>query len=295
MRELFLLDPGIVFLNHGSFGACPRSVFEVYQARQRDLERQPVEFLGRRSAALLEESRHRLAAHLRADPDHLVYITNTTTGVNTVARSLHLRQGDEVLTTDHEYGACDNVWELVCRRAGASYLKRRLPLPLPDSSEVVEILWSTVTTATRVIYLSHITSTTALVVPVAEICRRARREGILTVVDGAHAPGQLPLDLEAVGADVYIGNCHKWLCAPKGAAFLHVRPEYHLLFDPAVVSWGYPGAVIAIQTFGDFLGFNPHCHVLVTDGCFYGKGMFRVAPPLDLSEVSGNHADHQLM
>jgi isopenicillin-N epimerase len=257
MRESFLLDPGIIFLNHGSFGACPRPVFEVYQEWQRALECQPVEFLGRRSAALLADARRRLATYLHVDPDHLVFITNTTTGVNAVARSLHLLEGEEVLATDQEYGACDNVWELACRRAGATYVRRPLPLPLPDPDEVVEVLWSGVSSATRVVYLSHITSTTAFILPVGEICRRARRAGILSVIDGAHAPGQLALDLEEVGADIYIGNCHKWLCAPKGSAFLHVRPEHHCWIDAAVVSWGYSEAVEGHTGFDGYLGDTP--------------------------------------
>jgi isopenicillin-N epimerase len=254
MRDQFLLDPDIVFLNHGSFGACPRPVFDAYQSWQRELERQPVELLGRRSGALLEGARRELAAFLGAAPDDLVFITNTTTAVNSVARSLELRPGDEVLATDQEYGACDNVWELACRRAGARYRKHALPLPLCGPDEVAEQIWSGVSTATRALFLSHITSTTALVLPVAELCRRAREAGILTVIDGAHAPGQLPLDLGAVGADIYIGNCHKWMCAPKGSAFLHVQPEHQLRFDAAVVSWGYSAEVEGHTDFVAYLG-----------------------------------------
>ena len=255
MRELFLLDPDVVFLNHGSFGACPRPVFERYQAWQRELERQPVELLGRRSAELLAQSRASLAGYVGADPDDLVYITNTTTGVNVVARSLALRPGDEVLTTDHEYGACDATWELVCRRTGARYVRHPLPLPLTDRA--ADVIWGGVTPRTRVLFLSHITSTTALILPVAELCRRARDAGILSVIDGAHAPGQLPLDIGAVGADVYIGNCHKWLCAPKGAALLHVRPEHQLDFDAVVISWGYCGQVSGHTSFDGYLGSTP--------------------------------------
>jgi isopenicillin-N epimerase len=257
MRELFLLDPEIVFLNHGSFGACPSPVFEAYQAWQLELERRPVEFLGRRSAELLARARGRLAEHVGARPEDLVFIPNTTTGVNTVARSLALKPGDEVLATDQEYGACDNVWELTCSRAGARYVRRELPLPLPGPEELVEAIWGGVTPATRVLYLSHITSTTALILPVAELCRRARQAGILSVIDGAHVPGQLPLDLEAVGADVYVANCHKWLCAPKGAALLHVRPERQLDFDAVVVSWGYSRHVEGHTSFDGYLGATP--------------------------------------
>ena len=238
MKHLFLLDPSLVFLNHGSFGACPAEVLERQHAWQRELERNPVAFLGRRSAALLEEARTALGRYLGADPAHLVFVPNATTGVNTVARSLPLLRGDEILTTDHEYGACATTWAFACRRSGARVVPVEIPLPF-DAAAFTERIWAGVTARTRVLYLSHITSVTALVFPIAELCRRARREGILTVIDGAHAPGQVPLDLEDLGADFYTGNCHKWMCAPKGSAFLHARPEHHALLDSPVVSWGY--------------------------------------------------------
>lgn len=238
MRDAFLLDPEIVFLNHGSFGACPRDVFRVFQGWQLELERNPVEFLGRRSADLLAESRRRLAEYLGASSEHLVYVQNATTGVNIVARSLDLRPGDEVLCTDHEYGACDAAWQLACERAGAHYRRVRVPLPF-DQSNFAQSMLDEVTPRTRLIFASHITSTTALTFPVKELCRGARERGVLTLIDGAHAPGQIALDLGAVGADFYTGNCHKWLCAPKGAAFLHARPEHHTFLHASVVSWGY--------------------------------------------------------
>jgi isopenicillin-N epimerase len=240
MRELFLLDPGIVFLNHGSFGACPAEVLAAQQAWQREMERNPVEFLARRSAALLAESRARLAEYLGAHPENLVYLANATTAVNTVAHSLDLRPGDEVLTTDHEYGACEATWEHACRRADARLVRAVIPLPF-RAGELVDRLLARTTERTRLVFLSHVTSTTALIFPVAEACRAARERGILTFVDGAHAPGQLSLSLETIGADFYAGNCHKWLCAPKGCGFLHVRPEHHDRLDGLVVSWGTCG------------------------------------------------------
>ena len=238
MREHFLLDPDTVFLNHGSYGACPREVFAAYQQWQEELERNPVAFLGRRSAALLGAARERLAAHLGARGDDLVFVANATTGVNTVARSLALQPGDEVVATDHEYGACDATWRFVCERAGAAYRRVELPLPFaPD--EFVARLVAAVTPRTRLIFASHISSTTALIFPVAALCAAARERGIMTLIDGAHAPGQLALNLQAVGADFYTGNAHKWLCAPKGAAFLQARPERQADIDATVVSWGY--------------------------------------------------------
>lgn len=238
MRDEFLLDPELTFLNHGSFGACPRAVLDELQRWQREMERNPVEFLGRRSAGLLAASRARLAASLGAAPEHLVYVPNATTGVNIVARSLALRPGDEVLATDHEYGACDATWLQVCAQRGANY--RRVEIPLPFERErFVERLLAAVTPRTKLVFASHVTSTTALIFPVAELCAGARAQGVATLIDGAHAPGQIELDLDAIGADFYTGNCHKWLCAPKGAGFLHARPERHLALDAPVVSWGY--------------------------------------------------------
>jgi isopenicillin-N epimerase len=239
MKDLFLLRPEMVFLNHGSFGACPAPVFAVYQEWQRALEAQPVEFLGRRGTALLAEARAALAAYVGAEAADLVFVPNATTGVNTVARSLALAPGDEVLATNLEYGAVDRTWQFLCARAGATYVRQPIPLPVETADDVVEALWKGVTPRTRVICVSHITSITALILPIAAICRRARQAGILTVVDGAHAPGQIPLDLTAIDADFYTGNCHKWLCAPKGAGFLYARRAAQALVDPLVVSWGW--------------------------------------------------------
>ncbi len=256
LRDLFLLEPGLVFLNHGSFGACPREVFTVYQAWQLELERNPVAFLGRRSAQLLADSRRALANHLGARMEDLVYVTNATSAVNAVARSLDLGPGDEVLTTDHEYGACVATWELACRHTGARLVKVPIPLPF-EPSTFTQRLVAAMTPRTRVLFLSHITSTTALVFPLAEVLGEARRRGILSLVDGAHAPGQIPLDLDALGADFTTGNCHKWLCAPKGAAFLHVRPEHHGRIDAPVVSWGYCESVTGYSGFEAYTGNLP--------------------------------------
>ncbi len=239
MRQLFLLRPDVVFLNHGSFGACPRPVFEAYQAWQLELERQPVEFLGRRFGELMRQARTALAGFVGADPTDLVYVPNATTGLNVVARSLPLEPGDEVLSTDHEYGALDRTWRFVCRKRGAHYVRQPVPLPVTSTARVVEAIWAGVTPRTRVLFVSHVTSATAIVFPLAELIRRARRAGIITVADGAHAPGQVPLDLEALGVDFYVGNCHKWMMAPKGAAFLYARREMQPLLEPLVVSWGW--------------------------------------------------------
>jgi isopenicillin-N epimerase len=251
LRDLFLLDPDVHFLNHGSFGACPKPVFEEYQRWQGELERQPVEFLGRRNEELLRDAREALGAYLNVDADSLVFVTNATWGVNVVARSIELEPDDEVLTTDHEYGACAMTWEHLLAKMGARLCRHRVALPVTTHDEFVEPFWSAVTPRTKVIYLSHVTSPTALIFPVKEICRRARESGILTVIDGAHAPGQIPLDLADIGADVYSGNLHKWLCAPKGAGFLYVRPEEQDWMESLVISWGWgrDGHIAADSTF----------------------------------------------
>jgi isopenicillin-N epimerase len=235
MREGFLLDPDVAHLNHGSFGACPIPVFEEYQAIQLELEREPTDFLTRRlvewfwdeggsGPGLLPDARAAIAAFVGASADDLVFVPNATSGLNPVIRSLELAPGDEVLTTAHEYGAIVRTWQF----AGA-----RLVVCEPD--ELAERIGP----ATRAVFLSHVTSPTGLVLDVETVCAAARAAGVLSIVDGAHAPGHIPLDLGALDADVYAGNCHKWLCAPKGSGFLWVRPEHQTWVEPLVVSWGY--------------------------------------------------------
>ena len=238
-KDDFLLEDGIIFLNHGSFGACPIPVFEVYQDWQRRLEQQPVRFLGREALELLAEARTELAEYLNTQPDNLVYTSNPTTAINMVARSLELKAGDEVLTSDHEYGAMDRTWRYICSQSGAKYVHQPIPLPVRTHEEFIEVFLAGITPSTRIIFLSQITSQTALTFPVREICAIARELGILSIVDGAHVPGHIPLDLQAIDADIYTGACHKWLCAPKGSAFLYAQPQLQSRLDPLVVSWGY--------------------------------------------------------
>jgi isopenicillin-N epimerase len=239
LRAEFLLDPEMVFLNHGSFGACPRPVFERYQAWQRELELRPIEFLGRRARGLLAEARAGLADYVHVGQDDVVYVSNVTTALNIVAQSLPLEHGDEVLTTNHEYGALERTWTFVSEHRQTRVVVQRLPVPIADPEEVVEAVWAGVTPRTRVLFLSHITSPTAVTLPIEPLIARARDAGIWTVIDGAHAPGQVDLDLTQMGVDFYGGNCHKWLSAPKGAGFLYVRPELQHLIEPVVVSWGW--------------------------------------------------------
>lgn len=239
MRNLFLLDPDVIFLNHGSFGACPKPVFEEYQRWQRELERQPVEFLGRRFNDLMQAARSALGDYLGADADDLVYVTNATVGLNIVARSLDLRPGDEVLSTDHEYGALDRTWRFLCAKRGAKYIRQPVRVPIRSAEEVIEAIWSGVTDRTRVLFISHITSPTAITFPIAPLIDRARQAGIISIVDGAHAPGQIDLNLRELGVDFYAGNLHKWLMSPKGSAFFYARRERQHLIEPLIVSWGW--------------------------------------------------------
>jgi isopenicillin-N epimerase len=248
-KDLFLLDPDVIYLNHGAFGAIARPVFEKYQAWQRELERQPAEFLARRFADLMLQARRVLGAYINADPDNLVYVPNVTTGLNIVARSLRLGPGDEILATDHEYGALDGMWRFLCGKTGAVYKQQPIPLPVTTDGDFIERVWAGVTLRTRVLFISHIPSATALIFPIKELCRRARAANIVSMIDGAHAVGQIPLDMEDIGADFYSSNLYKWLGSPKGSAFLHARPEMQNLVEPLVVSWGYTAENPALSRF----------------------------------------------
>ena len=245
MREnlspLFLLDPDVTFLNHGSYGACPRPVFEDYQRWQMALERQPVAFMNPDGElpGWMRAGRVAVAAAVGATSDDLVGLTNATTGLNIVAQSLDLRPGEEILTTDHEYAALEKTWAYVCRGTGAVVKHVTIPLPLTTEAQFTDAILAGITDRTRVLFLSHITSATALVFPIERCVAEAKARGIITVIDGAHTPGHIPLNLDALGADYYAGNCHKWMMAPKGAAFLHVRRELQPMLNPLVISHGW--------------------------------------------------------
>ena len=235
----FLIREDVVFLNHGSFGACPRPVFAAYQNWQLELEREPVAFLGRDLNDNLLVPRLALAAELGTASDNIAGLTNATEGLNIVAQSLDLKPGDEILTTDHEYSALEKTWAYVARRTGAEIVVVKMPMPHTSEQAFVDALLAGFTPRTRVLFLSHITSPTALLFPIERLITEARAHGIYSVIDGAHTPGHIPLALDAMGVDFYAGNCHKWLMTPKGSAFLYARPEMQGLLNPLVISHGW--------------------------------------------------------
>jgi isopenicillin-N epimerase len=236
--RLWALDPRTVYLNHGAFGACPRAVLEFQRTIRDRLERGPVQFFVRDLEPLLDEARAALADFLGADPAGLVFVPNATAGVNTVLRSLQFKRGDELLVTDHEYNACRNALNFIAERSGARVVMAKVPFPLKSKQEVVEAVLSRVTSRTRLALLDHVTSQTGLVLPIAALVGKLAQHGVETLVDGSHAPGMVPLNLRQLGAAYYTGNCHKWLCAPKGAGFLWTRRDRRESIRPLAISHG---------------------------------------------------------
>jgi isopenicillin-N epimerase len=235
---LWLLDPSIAFLNHGSFGSCPGPVLELQRELRERLERQPITFLVRELEGLLDAARAALAAFVGADPEDLVFVPNATAGVNTVLRSLQFQPGDELLATDHGYNACNNALKFAAERAGVRATVAPIPFPLRSAGQILEAVLSRVTPRTRLVLLDHVSSPTGLIFPIERLVRELAGQGIETLIDGAHAPGMVPLNLRELGAAYYTGNCHKWLCAPKGAGFLHVRRDLQREIRPLVISHG---------------------------------------------------------
>lgn len=255
LKDQFLLAPDIHYLNFGSFGACPKPIFENLQYWQRLLEMEPVQFIAMNGPKNLAESRGALATFIGcADKDDLVYITNPSFGVNLVARNFPLSPGDEILTTDIEYGACDRIWDFYCEKARAVYRRQKIRLPITGKDAFIENFFEGLRPGTKAIFISQITSSTALILPVREICEIARSKGLITIVDGAHVPGHIPLNIAELKADFYTGACHKWMMAPKGCSFLYANKKaQEMLRDPLVISWGYKAMK---PTNSKFLDYN---------------------------------------
>ena len=225
LKSLFMLDPEVVYLNHGSYGACPRPVFDRYQLWQRELETNPVYFIGHHLAGFLNDARDALGAYIGTSGNNIVYFANPTTALRMICRGLSLKPGDEILTTDWEYPGMERTWDLVSYQNGAKYVHQPVPIPISTKQDFVETFWKGVSERTRIIFISHIAAFSAIIFPIQEICRRAQEAGILTIIDGAHAISQILLDMAVLDADVYIGACHKWLCSPKGAGFAYAHPR----------------------------------------------------------------------
>jgi isopenicillin-N epimerase len=237
-RRSWWLDPEVIFLNHGSFGACPKSVLDYQNELRLRLEREPVAFMVRELEPMLDKARAALARFVGAKADNLVFVPNATSGVNAVLRSLRFRSGDEILVTDHEYNACRNVVDYVAEKSGACVVVAKLPFPLNSEAQLIEPILNAVTRRTKLALVDHVTSQTALVMPLQQIVRELETRGISVLVDAAHAPGMVPLNLSKLGASYYTGNCHKWICAPKGAALLYVRDDRQSEIRPTVISHG---------------------------------------------------------
>ncbi len=252
LSSQFLLNPNITFLNAGSFGACVKPIFEKYQQFQLELEQEPVQFITVKGLEYLKQSRAVLSKYINCNADDIVYVTNPSYAVNIVAKSFQLKEGDEILTTDIEYGACDRTWNYYCKKVGAKYVRQKINYPLTTKEEFVEQFFKGLSAKTKLIFISHISSTTSLRLPVEEICIKAKQLGVLTFVDGAHAPGQVALNLKILNADIYTGACHKWMLTPKGSAFLYIKKEWQHLFDPLVISWGYQALFPSSSQFLDY-------------------------------------------
>ena len=252
-QDQFLLNPAITFLNFGSFGATPKPIFENYQYWQMVLEAEPVQFIVFDGFNYLSESRAALAKYIGcADQDDLVYVTNPSFAINLIAKNFPLKAGDEILTTDIEYGACDRTWNFYCEKAGATYRRQKINLPITTKEKFIADFFAGVTPNTKAIFISQITSSTGLIFPVKEVCEIAKSKGLITIVDGAHVPGHIPLNLAELQADFYTGACHKWMMAPKGCSFLYAHKSVQPLCDPLIVSWGYKALKPSHSAFLDY-------------------------------------------
>ncbi len=252
MKSQFLLTNEITFLNHGSFGACPKPIFEAYQNFQLELETEPVDFIIKKAPQYLKMAKNRLAKYIGCDASDFFFTPNPTTAINTIMRSVNLQPGDEILTTNHEYGAMDRTWHFYCKKSGAKYIRQEISLPVVSKEQIIEEFWKGYTANTKVIFLNQMSSSTALIFPVKEICDKAKQLGLITIVDGAHVPGHIDLNISELNSDYYTGTTHKWMLTPKGSSFLYVKKELQETLDPLVVSWGYESVAPGESRFLDY-------------------------------------------
>lgn len=252
MKSQFLLDKSITFLNHGSFGACPKPIFEEFQRFQLELENEPVYFIQKKQSEYLKIAKERLAKYIGCNANDFFFTPNPTFAINTIMRSLHLEAGDEILSTNHEYGAMDRSWNFYCKKSGAKYIRQNISLPVVSKEQILEEFWSGYTSKTKIVFLNQISSCTALIFPIKEICDKARELGLITIIDGAHVPGQMDLDISDLNPDFYTGTLHKWMLAPKGSSFLYVKKSFQEMLDPLVVGWGYESVSPGESQFLDY-------------------------------------------
>jgi len=235
---LWLLDPGMIYLSHGAFGACPRHVMAVQNEWHERLERNPMQFLVRELESHVDAARAALTQFIGADTDDVVFVPNATAGVNTVLQSLAFQPGDELLMTDYAYNACRNAVDFAAERSGARVVVARIPFPFRTADEIIAPILERVTARTKLAFVDHVTSQTGLVMPIAKLVNELKQRGVDTLVDGAHAPGMVEVNLNKLGAAYYTGNSHKWMCAPRGAAFLHVARDRQKFIRPLTISHG---------------------------------------------------------
>lgn len=252
MKSQFQLDPNITFLNHGSFGSCPKPIFEEFQRFQSELESDPVEFIQRKQPKYLKTARESLANFVGCQAQDLFFTANPTFAINIIMRSLKLVEGDEILSTNHEYGAMDRTWNFYCKKSGAKYIRQNISLPIVSKEQIIEEFWKGYNSNTKVVFLNQMSSATALIFPIKEICDKAQQLGLITIVDGAHVPGHIDLNLTELNPDYYTGTLHKWMLAPKGSSFLYVKREFQNDLEPLVVSWGYESVAPGESQFLDY-------------------------------------------
>lgn len=252
MKSQFLLDQNSTFLNHGSFGACPKPIFEEFQRFQLELETEPVDFIVKKQSGYLKTARESLSRFVGCQAKDLFFTANPTFAINTIMRSLKLEEGDEILATNHEYGAMDRTWNFYCKKSGAKYIRQPISLPIVSKEQIIEEFWKGYSSNTKVVFLNQMSSATALIFPVKEICDKAQQLGLITIIDGAHVPGHIDLNIAELNPDYYTGTLHKWMLAPKGSSFLYVKPEFQESLEPLVVSWGYESVLPGESQFLDY-------------------------------------------